>query len=223
MRTHIWLLFFLLAAVARAVDTGQKMPTWRATPIKPLPRDQQKLGYQFYSALPIREWLRAEIMENYALLGELEEAPEEPSPFEVILSHAVFDITKRESFENMREEAASECRRYTKQLADPCTRAVFSPFELVCELTIVVTRYCIAKREQQPLPTTNAVYNEKLAEILTNEKLPTCFHDDDGSEKPSTSTATPRTVVVPLPQQQYEDFLERRTVLRRAARNLSRS
>lgn len=225
MHTHAFLLFCLLASVgvARAQEpllrdtqalTAARI--LRATRTKPLPREQQMLGYQFYAALPIPKALRQSLMEHYAALAELDQNPDDTEgvPMEQVLSQTLATLIDRANFDSMRKAAQEECTKYRRSVGkDACTAVRFSPFELVCELTIVVTSECSLKRPDSESEDGVDAYDLALARLLHSTTACAAGCENMGVKL----TGVP----VPRPEQAYEDFVERRDILRRAARNLA--
>lgn len=224
MHTHAFLLFCLLASVGvahaqepllRETQALTAARILRATRTKPLPREQQLLGYQFYAALPIPKVLRQSLMEHYAALAELDQNPDETEgvPMEQVLSQTLATLIDRANFDAMRKEAQAECTKYRRSIGkDACTAVRFSSFELVCELTIVVTSECSLKREEKETDGIDA-YDLALARLLHSATACVAGCENMGVKM--------NRMPVPRPEQAYEDFVERRDILRRAARNLA--
>lgn len=225
MHTYAFLLFCWLASVGVALAQEQRLRETqaltaarilRATRTKPLPREQQQLGYQFYAALPIPKQLRQSLMAHYAALAELDQNPDEIEgvPMEQVLAHTIAGLIDRSNFDNMRKAAQDECKKYRRSIGkDPCTAMRFSPFELVCELTIVVTAECSLKRPELSKSDGIDAYDLALANLLHANSACAAGCENMGMKI--------NRMPVPRPEQAYEDFVERRDILRRAARNLA--
>ncbi len=195
-----------------APPTSQHHRLRRASLSKPLPYDDQNLGYQFYAALPIPPELRDVMVEQYGIIAEIEqhtERNEKPGgDMAVRLSQTIFDTIQGANFDQMRKEAAEFCEQKQNKSVlrrDPCTQIRFSPFELVCEVMVVVTTECMNVRE-------NAIASKYDAVLLDMLRAPTTA--------PQQQQPEPKKQRIPEPEQSYEDFVERRSRLRAAARNL---
>lgn len=188
--------------------------------VRPLPRAKQQLGYQFYAALPIASDLHEFLTQHYTLLAEVDSGARatqtetgSQAQAELAFSHAIFDSIARRNYDNAREKAHALCAERTASLRrDPCTDARFSPFDLVCELTIVVDGACAKARGAHAHET----YDNELAALLDAESAPDAFCGGDGAVLDAE-----RRAAMPEPEQSYEEFAQRRAGLRRAARRLS--
>jgi len=214
MLGHALLLF---AAAVPCVRAAQ-----RASALQPLPLAKQQLGYQFYAALPIARELHEYLTEHYALLAEVDSGARHTQTSaanrreaQLSVSHALYDSIARRNFDNARAAAHDDCAERADALADPCTSSRFSPFELVCELTVVVNNECHKRRALD-----SARYDAALRALLNEAELPAAAAECGGDEREQRAA---ESVPLPPPQQAYDDFATRRTALRAAARRLSRS
>lgn len=205
-------MFALLALVALVGGAKE-----RASAPQPLPLAKQQLGYQFYAALPIAADLHKFLIEHYTLLAEVESGvrPTQTSAdnqreAERSVSHALFDLIARRNYDNARAAAQADCAERAAALDDACTASRFSPFELVCELTVVVDSACRAQRAADA-----ERYDSALRALLEADRAP------DALCAAADAVAEP-AARAPEPQQAYEEFAARRTALRAAARRLSR-
>jgi len=212
------LTFALLALVALASASSE-----RASASLPLPLAKQKLGYQFYAALPIAADLHKFLIEHYTLLAEVQSGARPTQTTtnsrheaELSVSHALFDSIARRNYDNARAAAQEDCAERAAALADECTTSRFSPFELVCELTVVVDTACHKRRAVD-----DQRYNSALRALIEAENVPDALCN--GADVEQVANAAASNVVPPAPQQAYNEYAERRTALRAAARRLSRA
>jgi hypothetical protein len=120
-------IFALFGAIFAAPNLDRIASRSSATPYA-----HQAVGYQFYAraALPVslEEELRASYKET--VVGE--------------------SRTAGQRYDVLRQEATAHCaaleRDVHDQVPDKCTRVAYSPFLMVCEVTIVVTRECMSRR-----------------------------------------------------------------------------
>jgi len=203
-------MLVLLAALA-LLRARSAAASERASAPEPLPLVKQELGYQFYAALPIEADLHALLVEYYEHLAEVD-GGRKPS---ATASHALFDTLARHNFDAARTMAAQRCAERTEWLRDPCTTARFSPFELVCELTIVVDAKCHAARKRTLLTNYDDDLRDALDVSVGDLGDALCGASDCESRSPEPAD-------LPPPAQAYDEFARRRSTMRSAARRLSR-
>lgn len=147
---------------------GAQERQWRISPSRPLPLAQQYVGHQFYAALAIPEAIRSKLNELAQEVNELAETrPGDDAPMEERLSSSFFFVAQTMGFDDLRAQASDYCGKYRNAIAsDPCTHVRFSPFEMVCELTVVVTQKCDAERHRQP---PSASYDQVIERLVSGE------------------------------------------------------
>jgi hypothetical protein len=97
-----------------------------------MPYAYQPVGYQFYARTSLSESLEERLRVSYR------ETFGEPSR----TAGVRYDVVRQEAFDHC---AALELG-VRNEVPDTCTHIVYSPFLMVCEVSIVVTRECIRLR-----------------------------------------------------------------------------
>lgn len=109
---------------------------------------EQKVGYQYFTRLALPEWLESQLGAAYA------SATSSPSTLSGIL------------YDDARKHARAYCamlhNRLQADVPDKCTGVAFSPFAMSCELTLVVTGECVARRNIKDAERYNALVSELL-------------------------------------------------------------
>jgi hypothetical protein len=130
---------------------------------------QQKAGYQYYTRVALPELLESQLGAAYAT------ATASPS----VLSGTLFD--------DARKQAHAYCamlhNRMQADVPDKCTSISFSPFAMSCELKLVVTVECAARRNAKDAERYNALMTELLALRVYEDARAWLLAYDDSKRK----------------------------------------
>lgn len=169
------ILVFAVFALGKATASGSPDRKWKVTPMKLLPREKQELGYQFRGVIPLPEGLHQHLYDYHSAIVGPRTVSEEADKMQQI-SQLMGQTIDRVNFDDLRSIAIDYCAKYNDLVSpDACTRVTFSPFSMICELMVIVTQDCSARREM-------AEYDTTLKAILSGELS---FADEKNIPAPS--------------------------------------
>lgn len=175
----ISLITLAFQAIAGAAAAAQRQ-------MKPF--ESQLVGYQFYARIALPTGLSEELRAAYTTMVKHEKSDSERQLNEKasmlnLLSGRFELVADGSRFDALREEGYRHCAGLQNSLhsevdgGDRCTHVRFSPFRLCCDLEIVVTADCFAKRQNK----SGERFDSALAALLTSHRVAEARIDSDSS------------------------------------------